>query len=475
MIPFYIKYVAISILLIIFYYLVLENQKNHHFKRFFLLLSLGFSLGIPFLEIPFGTYYVKASHLSLGTSNVESQVINEVPKFDVIQILTYLYFVVAGILVLKLVFQIGQILFNNRIAKNITFKTYNISLLEEKITAFSFLNRIYLNRQRFENNEIDDSILIHEQAHISQKHSFDILLIEILKALFWLNPAIYFFKNAIATNHEFLADEEVLKQKSPQDYQKLIYQEVTYNFLPLTQTFKRNNNTKKRFIMMNTNKNKSLTIRVLGSVLFTCGVAFFFAEKVKTPIVVNDSTLEKSNEKSSSINKNENLTENIAKEFPTTEKLTMQKVGDTIKKHDYYAPPPMADKSTDKSTADWPDKVAEYPGGMLELRQAIANEINLDKFDNVYGTLKANCLVNIDAKGNLVGMKVSGQNKVFSEEVERSLTKILQNTTWTPAQKDGKDVASFYRIPIVMEFDGHENVPPPPPPPPTPVKPKRTK
>ncbi|HSM63733.1 MAG TPA: M56 family metallopeptidase, partial [Gillisia sp.] len=51
----------------------------------------------------------------------------------------------------------------------------------------------------------------HEEAHASQLHSLDVLLMEILQIVLWFNPLIYLAKDAVKLNHEFLADQTVLK------------------------------------------------------------------------------------------------------------------------------------------------------------------------------------------------------------------------------------------------------------------------
>ncbi len=53
--------------------------------------------------------------------------------------------------------------------------------------------------------------MLHEEAHASQKHSLDILFVELLQIIFWFNPLFYFIKRSIKLNHEFLADRAVLK------------------------------------------------------------------------------------------------------------------------------------------------------------------------------------------------------------------------------------------------------------------------
>src|SRR5690606_39609713 len=64
-------------------------------------------------------------------------------------------------------------------------------------------------RNEYENNQIDQELFVHEKAHITQKHSLDILFIEALQILFWFNPLIYLYKKAMKLNHEFLADQKV--------------------------------------------------------------------------------------------------------------------------------------------------------------------------------------------------------------------------------------------------------------------------
>jgi beta-lactamase regulating signal transducer with metallopeptidase domain len=51
------------------------------------------------------------------------------------------------------------------------------------------------------------------------------LFIETLKALFWFNPIFIFYKRAIQLNHEFLADEKVVKSHNDVPfYQNLLSQ-----------------------------------------------------------------------------------------------------------------------------------------------------------------------------------------------------------------------------------------------------------
>ncbi|WP_228713574.1 M56 family metallopeptidase [Arundinibacter roseus] len=52
-----------------------------------------------------------------------------------------------------------------------------------------------------------ETVYNHEAVHIRQLHSIDILLVELLKIIFWFNPGIWLYKMALKETHEFLADE----------------------------------------------------------------------------------------------------------------------------------------------------------------------------------------------------------------------------------------------------------------------------
>ncbi|MGX9987402.1 M56 family metallopeptidase [Soonwooa purpurea] len=471
MIPIYLKIILASSLLIIFYYLFLESQKNHHFKRFFLLGSLVFSLMIPFLEIPFGTYVIQNT-TSIENGNFETGIAENILQSDFSQIGFYLYIGISCLLLLKFIFQIFQILKMKRVSKKLIYKGFKIALIKEDITAYSFWQTIFVNQKKFENHEIHDCVFVHEQAHITQKHSFDILWIEILKAVFWLNPAFYFYRKAMNTNHEFLADDKVLEQVEIKHYQKIIYQEILLQQYSLVQSFKQNNNTKKRFNMMNTSQNKKLKARVLGSVLFTCGVAFLFAEKVKTPIFAKQAISKNALVKTENKTSLSDFKENYQEEKPISTSINKEeiKVSDTVKQNQISLEAVKKGKKVSETKIDDVDIPAEFPGGMSAFRKALAMEMDLTEIGNIGGSITSSALIKVDANGKIVDIKTTGLNNIFNKAVEVAIQKIGNNTTWKPAEKDNKIVASYFKIPVTMQFHGDGSTPPPPSPPTHPRK-----
>jgi len=116
---------------------------------------------------------------------------------------------------------------------------------------FSFLRSVFVNPDVFTDSELRQ-VLAHERAHIRQRHTFDLLFLEVLKALQWFNPIIYLYMRELSSVHEYLADEQVLAQGAPKrDYLELLYKQLCVGkFMPVGNSF-RHLLTKKRILMMN--------------------------------------------------------------------------------------------------------------------------------------------------------------------------------------------------------------------------------
>ena len=102
------------------------------------------------------------------------------------------------------------------------FDQAKLVLIEKDVIPHSFLNNIFLNKKHYLEGRIEKEILAHELAHVKQYHSFDILLAQSFQCIFWFNPLFRFYTKAIQLNHEFLADESVVRSTANQ----LVYQQL---------------------------------------------------------------------------------------------------------------------------------------------------------------------------------------------------------------------------------------------------------
>ena len=218
-------------ILILFYKIVLEPLNHHYFKRFYLLAALLISAIIPFITF---IKYVEPT-FDFGVYDPESMttppyfpaelptITEEHPNTFLPALLWAIYTI--GIIVFSTRFILNLIKISSKIKTHQKVKTSTfINVLIEKLAVpHTFFNYIFLNKSAFENNDIPQEVLLHEQTHAKQKHSLDILFLEILQIIFWFNPLLYFIKKDIKLNHEFLADEQVLKSGfNLKDYQNLL-------------------------------------------------------------------------------------------------------------------------------------------------------------------------------------------------------------------------------------------------------------
>jgi hypothetical protein len=75
---------------------------------------------------------------------------------------------------------------------------------------FSFGRTIYLYPAQHTAAELA-VVLAHEQAHVRQGHTLDVLLAHLGTALFWLSPAAWLLRRAVLDNLEYLADAATLR------------------------------------------------------------------------------------------------------------------------------------------------------------------------------------------------------------------------------------------------------------------------
>ncbi|MFV8364328.1 M56 family metallopeptidase [Flavobacterium sp. ZT3P35] len=272
MTDFLIKSTITLLVLLAVYYLFLEKEKIHVFNRFYLLFSLVFSMVIPFITIE---VIEEIAQPTVNPGNIQilqgSAVILEETNYLVIGIWS-LYAVVTLVLAIRFFSNIITISSKMKINTPINYKNAKLILVPEKILPHTFLSTIFINETEYNNREIEAELYTHELTHVNQKHTLDILFIELLKTVFWFNPIFIFYKKAIQLNHEFLADEKVVTSyNNVPFYQSLLLSKANAN-----PTFYLTSNlnyliTKKRLLMMTktTSNSKSITKKIILIPLLT--------------------------------------------------------------------------------------------------------------------------------------------------------------------------------------------------------------
>ncbi|WP_294220266.1 M56 family metallopeptidase [uncultured Chryseobacterium sp.] len=470
------KIIACSTLLIAFYYSFLQKEKMYRFNRIYLLFSLLFSYTVPFISVSMEA--PKPLNRLQTTFEATQQIVNLTPeqdRFDWITGIRIAYGIITCIFLGRMVVSLVKI--RNLKGEKIIYRNQEILITEKATSPFSFWKTIYLGKNYFIGHQIDTGIFLHEKSHVDQRHSIDLMIVEIIKAFTWFNPAVYFYKKAILMNHEFLADESVLKNHfNVKEYQNLILDEIissqNYN---LTHTFNFKN-TKKRFIMMNTKKSKWAQVKKAISVPALLIAFGLFAEK--TYALPIEKIIQETQKKISGSDlspavqiQEDNSTEAIKYDRPEAPEITEELTGNTTEEkkiQDTIRPKEGKNTNSDRqsvsgttheamnnSLQDEPTVLPQFPGGINEMRTRVSKSFDGSKLEagKPKGLLKADILYTVNANGNVVNVKVAGNNESFNNEALISFKKANENVIWKPAEKDGRPVNYAMRLPLTMSFE----------------------
>ncbi len=243
-----------------FYTFFLERENMHVFKRYYLLAALIIAFAIPLVTF---THYIEVAPAPTANEPMEAMVYytDDLPQIQETKYLPIVLWSIYGVGVLvfgvKFLINLLQIIFKiNRNPKQKSKHTIHV-LLSDLITPHTFFKYIFLNKQKFENHDIPQAVFWHEETHANQKHSIDVLFIELLQVIFWFNPLIYFVKRSIKMNHEFLADQAVLnKGIRASNYQHMLLAFSSNATEPQLANAINYSSIKKRFTVMKTQTSK---------------------------------------------------------------------------------------------------------------------------------------------------------------------------------------------------------------------------
>ncbi len=235
------------------YRLLLHNQTAFTFNRIFILIAVGLSILLPSLEFTVPETPLPVVMISLGDLVVAQTSTTQAETWNWWEAAFSLY--VAGVVLFTSLF-LYRLYSLWQLARQFSTEEYEGFVLirtEGQLPTFSFFRWLFWNDQENLPQAQQEQILRHEQTHIRQRHSVDILLLEIVKIALWFNPFIYLFQNTLRAVHEYLADREALQESDdPSAYAQLVVMQALRR-LPVffTQPF-HSFQIKKRIIMLKT-------------------------------------------------------------------------------------------------------------------------------------------------------------------------------------------------------------------------------
>jgi hypothetical protein len=153
--------------------------------------------------------------------------------------------------------------------------------LKDKINPFSFWKTVYIHHEIYSKEELS-AIMAHENVHVMQMHTVDVLFAELTAIILWYNPAAWLIKGCIKDNLEFITDQQLISEGAdPKQYQYSLLQVChlrqstsivnNFNFLTL----------KKRIAMMNRKQSNTTQLLRYALVMPFLIVAPFIISKAK--------------------------------------------------------------------------------------------------------------------------------------------------------------------------------------------------
>lgn len=237
-----------------FYKLFLANETYFTMNRIYLVMSGILSLAIPFLRIEWFTKQAATQPIYAGVDQLQGFVtqVSMAPeaqeRFSAGNLLVLVYF--AGIMICTFLFLYKLIMVSKLLKRNTIGN------------AFSFFSKKRIDPSLPGIDTIDK----HEEIHIRQLHSMDILFFELLSIFTWFNPIIYSYKSSIKNIHEYLADEEAAKFQGDKEQYALLLLSRAFKIEPnsLTNTFFNKSLIKKRIFMLHKQRSTKTVILKYG-------------------------------------------------------------------------------------------------------------------------------------------------------------------------------------------------------------------
>ncbi|MFA7389263.1 MAG: TonB family protein [Proteiniphilum sp.] len=447
--------IALSLFFIL-YRLLLKSDTFLQLRRFYFLSVILFSLLYPLMTVPlphsisafFTQESVEAvSAVYIGEPVMEIITVEEsVPtrEINMIRIGVVIYFSITLLFIVRFLIQLISILRVRLKSKPAEIFGTEVYRLKDDITPFSFFNLIFIHTDKHSDAELTQ-ILLHEQTHVRQLHSVDILLIESLTLLFWWNPFVWLMKREMAMNLEYLADQGVLMcGVNSREYQyhllRLTYQETA---VPIVNNFNVSQ-LKQRIMMMNQSKSPAYKV---GRYLLVLPLVVLFL----TANSIYAAQREPADDETKMLNPA--VAELRQEQLSVDNMLTPELMQAELEDQSLQQPPP---EKKEEEIFVIVENQPEFPGGMGALMKLIGDSIRYPveaQQKGIQGRVICNFVVMKD--GSISDLQiVRGVDPLLDAEALRVL-KLMPD--WKPGKQRGQAVNVRFTLPVVFRLSGNES------------------
>ena len=318
-----------------------------------------------------------------------------------------------------------------------------------ELAPFSWMHYIVMNRSDYETR--DAAILAHERGHIRLHHSWDVLLVDLLTAFQWFNPAIWMLRSDLRAIHEYEADGAVLSQGiNARQYQYLLITKAGgIGGYSLANGIS-HSTLKNRITMMQNNKSQRSRLTKLLALIPIVGITLALNARTVTDYVYDEPQKQvpiKKGKKAGNIKTGGNQTIQVVEEDKIDNKQAAA--------NDEIVSLEAVVSSNDRKVFDVVEEMPQFPGGVQKLLEFLSANIKYPQ--EAFETGKQGRVI--------VSFVVETDGSVSNAEVVKPVDPLLDaealrvvNTmpNWTPGKQNGEPVNVKYAVPITFRLQGEE-------------------
>lgn len=437
------KVMLISGILFGYYVLALRNERFHEWNRYYLLVSTAISLALPFARWP---------DLFSAYSSSNPIVINRLQIFTVSagdtgtsglgweQWLKFGYIFIALAFLTGTGFGLLKIYRSLQKGEKYHFRLFTLVRDQKTESPFSFFRFIFWSPKIPLDSLEGGHILHHELAHVQEKHSLDKLWMEIITALFWINPFFYLIRKELHVIHEFIADRKSCRLEDPHEYANLLVEQAfRNNKIAFANHFFQKRLTRRVHMLIRENKARFTYFKRIMAIPLTLLIVLFF-------LLLQSQAREK----------NIPLLKDAAKTMQNASAATLN----------------------NNKVFSFVEKMPQFPGGEAALMKFLHDHVHYPataRENGIEGTVVIQFVVNKD--GHLSNLQTIGKRKGGGLE-EEAIRVVKAMPRWIAGRQNGKKLNVRYSLPIRFQLrsekpdlpvkkrattEAKKLIPPPPP------------
>lgn len=263
------------------YVTLLKHETFFKTNRQFLLLGIIAALIAPALVLTRTVYKAPVVDFDIPEELLlqaqASPILEE--SFNFWQLGVFIYSIGVAVMLFLFSKKLIQIFSFLKNTQQKTSNGYHYVQIDGLEAPFSFFNYIVLDAQAHNEEELE-MIILHEQAHASQRHSLDMFLVQFVLIIQWFNPLAWLYKNAVVQNLEYLADATTASQiENRKNYQLALVKVAAPQFVPALAHSFYQSFIKKRIVMLNKQSSSEfrkwkllLIVPILGAFMWSFNV-----------------------------------------------------------------------------------------------------------------------------------------------------------------------------------------------------------